>query len=33
MNERTCIVTRLGGEPERMIRFVVGPDSMVVPPI
>jgi len=31
MNERTCIVTRLGGEPERMIRFVVGPDSMVVP--
>lgn len=31
MNERTCIVTRLGGEPERMIRFVVGPDSTVVP--
>lgn len=31
MNERTCIVTRVGGEPERMIRFVAGPDSMVVP--
>ena len=30
MNERTCIVTPLGGEPERMIRRV-GPDSMVVP--
>jgi uncharacterized protein len=31
MNERTCIVTRLGGDPERLIRFVVGPDSDVVP--
>jgi uncharacterized protein len=31
MNERTCIVTRRGGDPEGLIRFVVGPDSSVVP--
>ena len=31
MNERTCIVTRQAGEPEGLIRFVVGPDMAVVP--
>ncbi len=30
-SERTCIVTRTKGEPEQMIRFVVGPDARVVP--
>lgn len=30
-SERTCIVTRTKGEPEQMIRFVVGPDAHVVP--
>ena len=29
--ERTCIVTRRKGPPEAMIRFVVGPDDVVVP--
>ena len=31
--ERTCIVTRRKGAPETMIRFVVGPDEVVVPDI
>lgn len=31
MNERTCIVTRRSGEPDGLIRFVAGPDSVVVP--
>lgn len=31
MNERTCIVTRERAEPDDLIRFVVGPDSAVVP--
>ncbi len=30
-SERTCIVTRAKGEPEDMIRFVVGPGGCVVP--
>lgn len=30
-SERTCIVTRTKGEPETMIRFVVGPNGQVVP--
>ena len=30
-SERTCIVTRTKGEPETMIRFVLGPDRSVVP--
>ncbi len=30
-SERTCIVTRTKGEPETMIRFVVGPNGHVVP--
>jgi predicted RNA-binding protein YlxR (DUF448 family) len=30
-SERTCIVTRTKGEPETMIRFVIGPDAHVVP--
>lgn len=29
--ERTCIVTRAKGPPERFIRFVQGPDGQVVP--
>ncbi len=29
--ERTCIVTRRGGSPETLIRFVLGPDDQVVP--
>ncbi len=29
--ERTCIVTRKSGAPDELIRFVVGPDSNVVP--
>jgi predicted RNA-binding protein YlxR (DUF448 family) len=31
MSERTCIVTRQAGEPEGLLRFVVGPDMSVVP--
>ena len=31
MNDRTCIVTRRQAEPDELIRFVVGPDSSVVP--
>lgn len=31
VSERTCIVTRVKGEPETMIRFVVGPQALVVP--
>jgi len=31
MNDRTCIVTRETRQPERLIRFVAGPDSTVVP--
>ncbi len=30
MNDRTCIVTRTNGDPHGMIRFVAGPDGMVV---
>ncbi|WP_139789192.1 RNA-binding protein [Manganibacter manganicus] len=33
MNDRTCIVTRRTAEPDELIRFVVGPDSTVVPDI
>ncbi|MHA6644212.1 RNA-binding protein [Mesorhizobium sp. A623] len=33
MNDRTCIVTRKQAEPDDLIRFVVGPDSVVVPDI
>lgn len=33
MNDRTCIVTRQQAEPDDLIRFVVGPDSAVVPDI
>ena len=31
MNDRTCIVTRQAGEPDGLLRFVVGPDMSVVP--
>jgi predicted RNA-binding protein YlxR (DUF448 family) len=31
MNDRTCIVTRQTAAPDDLIRFVVGPDSGVVP--
>jgi predicted RNA-binding protein YlxR (DUF448 family) len=31
MNDRTCIVTRKSGAPDDLIRFVVGPDSTLVP--
>jgi predicted RNA-binding protein YlxR (DUF448 family) len=31
MNDRTCIVTRRAGAPDDLIRFVVGPDSVLVP--
>lgn len=31
MNDRTCIVTRRQAEPDELIRFVVGPDNVVVP--
>lgn len=31
MNDRTCIVTRKAGAADDLIRFVVGPDSSVVP--
>ncbi len=33
MNDRTCIVTRRQAEADELIRFVVGPDSAVVPDI
>ncbi|WP_156459884.1 MULTISPECIES: RNA-binding protein [unclassified Mesorhizobium] len=33
MNDRTCIVTRQNAETDELIRFVVGPDSSVVPDI
>lgn len=33
MNDRTCIVTRKEAESDDLIRFVVGPDSVVVPDI
>ena len=33
MSERTCIVTRRAGEPDGLLRFVVGPDMTVVPDI
>ncbi|PLU83733.1 DNA-binding protein, partial [Sinorhizobium medicae] len=29
-NNRTCIVTRESGSPEELIRFVAGPDGVVV---
>lgn len=29
--ERTCVVTRAKGTPETLIRFVAGPDDMMVP--
>jgi predicted RNA-binding protein YlxR (DUF448 family) len=31
--ERTCVVTRVKGAPERMIRFVLAPDGRVTPDI
>ena len=31
MAERTCIVTRLVGDPSELIRFVAGPDGQIVP--
>jgi predicted RNA-binding protein YlxR (DUF448 family) len=31
MNERTCIVTRKSGAADELIRFVVGPDSVLAP--
>jgi uncharacterized protein len=31
MNDRTCIVTRKSAAPDELIRFVVGPDSSVIP--
>lgn len=31
MNDRTCIVTRRTAAPDELIRFVVGPDSSLVP--
>lgn len=31
--ERTCLVTKAKGSPDAMIRFVVGPDGIVVPDI
>jgi uncharacterized protein len=31
MNDRTCIVTRRTAAPDDLIRFVVGPDSSIVP--
>jgi predicted RNA-binding protein YlxR (DUF448 family)/ribosomal protein L30E len=31
MNDRTCIVTRKTAAPDELIRFVVGPDSSIVP--
>lgn len=33
MNDRTCIVTRRQAEPDELIRFVLGPDSAVVPDV
>lgn len=31
INERTCIVTRQAGDPDRLLRFVLAPDMSVVP--
>ena len=31
MNDRTCIVTRRTAAPDELIRFVAGPDSVIVP--
>ena len=31
--ERTCVVTRVKGSPEAMIRFVLAPDGQVTPDI
>ncbi len=31
MNDRTCIVTRITGSPDQMIRFVAAPDGSIVP--
>ncbi|MDO1580555.1 RNA-binding protein [Rhizobium oryzicola] len=31
VNDRTCIVTREATSPERLIRFVAGPDGAIVP--
>ncbi|MGF0537671.1 RNA-binding protein [Agrobacterium sp. ES01] len=31
MNDRTCIVTRVSGTPETLIRFVAGPDGTIYP--
>ncbi len=31
MNDRTCIVSRESFAPDQMIRFVAGPDGMIVP--
>lgn len=31
MNDRTCIVSRRKGGPDELVRFVVGPDSTLVP--
>jgi predicted RNA-binding protein YlxR (DUF448 family) len=31
MNDRTCIVTRKAGAPDDLIRFVAGPDGVLVP--
>ena len=31
--ERTCIVTRRKASPDEMVRFVAGPDAVVVPDI
>ena len=31
LNDRTCIVTRESGDADALIRFVAGPDGMVVP--
>ncbi len=33
MNDRTCIVTRRQAEADELIRFVLGPDSAVVPDV
>lgn len=31
VNDRKCIVTGESGDPDRLIRFVAGPDGMIVP--
>lgn len=33
MNDRTCIVSGKPGDPDTMIRFVAGPDGVVVPDV